>query len=148
MLTVSSKTHTDSCYSCHMVTLLLSRFTCCNDCVAPLPLTCCSSSLCRLSARVYVVSNLRDSGTQTILKYTVTMFLVDISPSMKRLRTVHSHPHIEGEERHIEMTNLEWALQFVKMKIQEMVRGQIFQTSHRLTVSRSSMVEKRNNVVS
>ena len=46
------------------------------------------------------------------------MFLVDISPSMAKVRTVD----LPGEDRCIEMTNLEWALQFVKLKIQEMVR--------------------------
>lgn len=46
------------------------------------------------------------------------MFLVDISPSMRKVRTVD----LPGEDRSIEMTNLEWALQFVKLKIQEMVR--------------------------
>jgi ATP-dependent DNA helicase 2 subunit 2 len=46
------------------------------------------------------------------------MFLVDTSPSMGKVRTVE----LNGEERTIQMTNLQWALQFVKLKIQEMVR--------------------------
>jgi ATP-dependent DNA helicase 2 subunit 2 len=46
------------------------------------------------------------------------MFLVDISPSMGKVRTIG----LPGEDRSVEMTNLEWALQFVKLKIQEMVR--------------------------
>ena len=50
------------------------------------------------------------------------MFLVDISPSMGATRTVELPPGPGGEERSVEMTNLEWALQFVKFKIQEMVR--------------------------
>jgi ATP-dependent DNA helicase 2 subunit 2 len=45
------------------------------------------------------------------------MFLIDISPSMGRLRTVK----LAGEDQTIEMSNLEWSLQFVKLKIQEMV---------------------------
>ncbi|KAI0089844.1 SPOC like C-terminal domain-containing protein [Irpex rosettiformis] len=49
------------------------------------------------------------------------MFIVDVSPSMGRVREVEiEQPN--GEIRTIEMTNLEWALQFVKMKVQEMVR--------------------------
>lgn len=57
----------------------------------------------------------------TLGQYTVTMFLVDISPSMGATRTVELPPGPGGEERSVEMTNLEWALQFVKFKIQEMV---------------------------
>jgi ATP-dependent DNA helicase 2 subunit 2 len=45
------------------------------------------------------------------------MFVVDIGPSMGRLRT-HDP---EGNELAQEITNLEWGLQFVKLKIQEMV---------------------------
>ncbi|KAF5377271.1 hypothetical protein D9615_006424 [Tricholomella constricta] len=53
--------------------------------------------------------------------YTVTMFLVDTSPSMGTTRTVELPAGPNGEERTAEMTNLEWALQFVKLKIQDMV---------------------------
>ena len=49
------------------------------------------------------------------------MFLVDISPSMGDTREVEL-PLANGETQTIEMTNLEWSLQFVKLKIQEMVR--------------------------
>ncbi|KAJ7139489.1 SPOC like C-terminal domain-containing protein [Mycena epipterygia] len=49
--------------------------------------------------------------------YTVTMFVVDIGPSMGKLRT-HDP---EGNEYMQEITNLEWGLQFVKLKIQEMI---------------------------
>ncbi|KAJ7451138.1 SPOC domain-like protein [Mycena latifolia] len=49
--------------------------------------------------------------------YTVTMFVVDIGPSMGKLRT-HDP---EGNELMQEITNLEWGLQFVKLKIQEMI---------------------------
>ena len=41
---------------------------------------------------------------------------------MGATRTVELPPGPGGEERSVEMTNLEWALQFVKFKIQEMVR--------------------------
>ncbi|KAI6165394.1 SPOC domain-like protein [Pisolithus thermaeus] len=53
--------------------------------------------------------------------YTVTVFLVDISPSMGATRTVRQAPGPNGEPRSVEMTNLQWALQFVKLKIQEMI---------------------------
>ncbi|KAJ7102505.1 SPOC domain-like protein [Mycena belliarum] len=49
--------------------------------------------------------------------YTVTMFVVDIGPTMGKLRT-HDP---EGNELGQEITNLEWGLQFVKLKIQEMI---------------------------
>ncbi|THG94528.1 hypothetical protein EW026_g6962 [Hermanssonia centrifuga] len=52
--------------------------------------------------------------------YTVTMFLVDVSPSMGKTREVEmSLPN--GKTQTVEMTNLEWSLQFVKLKIQEMI---------------------------
>ncbi|KAF8845541.1 ku80-like protein [Paxillus ammoniavirescens] len=53
--------------------------------------------------------------------YTVTMFLVDVSPSMGATRSVTLPDGPNGEARSIEMTKLEWSLQFVKMKIQEMI---------------------------
>lgn len=49
------------------------------------------------------------------------MFLVDLSPSMGALRTVELPEGPKGETTSVEMTKLEWSLQFVKMKIQEMV---------------------------
>ncbi|CAK5280012.1 unnamed protein product [Mycena citricolor] len=48
--------------------------------------------------------------------YTVTMYVVDVGPSMNNLRT-HDP---EGNRLPHEITNLEWGLQFVKLKIQEM----------------------------
>ncbi|KAF6765925.1 SPOC domain-like protein [Ephemerocybe angulata] len=53
--------------------------------------------------------------------YTVTMFLVDTSPSMGDVRTVQLPPGPDGEERTTEITNLEWALRYVKTKVQEMI---------------------------
>ncbi|TDL15840.1 SPOC domain-like protein [Rickenella mellea] len=53
--------------------------------------------------------------------YTVTMFLVDVSPSMGKTRVVDLPDGPKGEKRTREMTNLEWALQFVLLKIQEMI---------------------------
>jgi len=48
------------------------------------------------------------------------VFVVDLSPSMARTRTVEV-PSADGIVT-IEMTNLERGLQYVKLKIQEMVR--------------------------
>jgi ATP-dependent DNA helicase 2 subunit 2 len=48
------------------------------------------------------------------------MFLVDISPSMGKIREVEVEAS-DGMTRTVEMTNLEWSLQFVKLKVQEMV---------------------------
>lgn len=55
-------------------------------------------------------------------QYTVTMFVVDVSPSMGKERTLDLPPGPEGEPRTKKITNLEWSLQFVLLKIQEMVR--------------------------
>ncbi|KAF7310439.1 Ku domain-containing protein [Mycena chlorophos] len=49
--------------------------------------------------------------------YTVTMFVVDIGPTMAKTRTHDA----EGNELPQEITNLQWGLQFVKLKIQEMI---------------------------
>lgn len=48
------------------------------------------------------------------------MFVVDLSPSMARTRTVEI-PSDDGIVT-VEMSNLEWGLQYIKLKIQEMVR--------------------------
>ncbi|KAG6841529.1 hypothetical protein C0991_009894 [Blastosporella zonata] len=53
--------------------------------------------------------------------YTVTMFLIDTSPSMNALRTVDLPPDQNGQVHTTQMTHLEWSLQFVKLKIQEMI---------------------------
>ncbi|KAF8887717.1 SPOC domain-like protein [Infundibulicybe gibba] len=52
--------------------------------------------------------------------YTVTMFLIDISPSMGDTRMVDIEGP-DGESVSVEMSNLEWSLQFAKLKIQEMI---------------------------
>ena len=49
------------------------------------------------------------------------MFIVDVSPSMGKVREVEVE-QANGEIRTIEMTSLEWALQYVKLKVQAMVR--------------------------
>ncbi len=49
------------------------------------------------------------------------MFLVDTSLSMSKTRQVEI-PGANGDDSEvIDMTNLEWSLQFVQLKIQEMV---------------------------
>ncbi|THH30384.1 hypothetical protein EUX98_g3795 [Antrodiella citrinella] len=53
--------------------------------------------------------------------YTVTMFLIDVSASMGETRDVELPDAPNGDKRTIEMTNLEWSLQYVKLKIQEMI---------------------------
>lgn len=57
------------------------------------------------------------------MQYTVTMFVVDVSPSMGRTREVELEDGMTGQTRVVEMTNLEWSLRYVKLKIQEMVRA-------------------------
>lgn len=47
------------------------------------------------------------------------MFVLDLSPSMTQTRTVEVPS--EDDIITIEMTNLDWGLQYVKLKIQEMV---------------------------
>lgn len=54
------------------------------------------------------------------------MFLIDVSPSMGKLREVELSDCPEGETRTVEMTNLQWSLRFVLLKIQEMVCWPIF----------------------
>ncbi len=49
------------------------------------------------------------------------MFLVDVSKSMGKTRIVELPEGPNGEERTAEITNLQWGLQYVKLKIQEMV---------------------------
>ncbi len=56
------------------------------------------------------------------MQYTVTMVVIDVSPSMGKERTIDLPPGPEGEPRTKTVTNLEWSLQFVLLKIQEMVR--------------------------
>lgn len=50
------------------------------------------------------------------------MFLIDVSPSMGNTRAVELPDGPNGKKQTREMTNLEWSLQFVLLKIQEMVR--------------------------
>jgi ATP-dependent DNA helicase 2 subunit 2 len=50
------------------------------------------------------------------------MFIVDVSATMGNTRDVQLPEGPDGEARTTEVTNLEWSLQFIKLKIQEMVR--------------------------
>ncbi|KAG8930670.1 hypothetical protein FRC01_002411, partial [Tulasnella sp. 417] len=53
--------------------------------------------------------------------YTVTMFVIDVSPSMAKTREIQLTSGPDGEEKTKEITNLEWALEFVLLKVQEMI---------------------------
>ncbi|KAF9259906.1 ku80-like protein [Marasmius fiardii PR-910] len=53
--------------------------------------------------------------------YMVMMFVLDISKEMGHTRIVELPDGPNGEKRTKEMTNLQWALQFVKLKIQQMI---------------------------
>ncbi|CAE6456567.1 unnamed protein product [Rhizoctonia solani] len=55
--------------------------------------------------------------------YTVTMFVVDVSPSMGTMRTVFLEPAEDGTERTKEVTHLQWSLQYVMLKVQEMIHN-------------------------
>ncbi|KAG8679457.1 ATP-dependent DNA helicase II subunit 2, partial [Ceratobasidium sp. 395] len=55
--------------------------------------------------------------------YTATIFVVDVSPSMGTMRTVFLEPGKDGEERTKEVTHLQWALQYVMLKVQEMIHN-------------------------
>ena len=60
-------------------------------------------------------------GNLIAIQYTVSMFLVDVSRSMGRTRSIDLPDGPNGEKRTREVTNLEWAIQFVLYKIEEMV---------------------------
>ncbi|KAG9011776.1 ATP-dependent DNA helicase II subunit 2, partial [Tulasnella sp. 427] len=49
------------------------------------------------------------------------MFVIDVSPSMAREREVELPPGPDGQTRTKTITNLEWAVQFVLLKVQEMI---------------------------
>ncbi|CAE6491403.1 unnamed protein product [Rhizoctonia solani] len=55
--------------------------------------------------------------------YTATMFVIDVSPSMGTMRTVFLEPAEDGTERTKEVTHLQWALQYVMLKVQEMIHN-------------------------
>ena len=52
------------------------------------------------------------------------MFVIDVSSSMGNLRTIELAGS-DGTVRVTEMTNLEWSLQYVMYKVQDMVRGRV-----------------------
>jgi len=75
------------------------------------------------------------------------MFLVDTSPPMGTLKTVEL-PGPNGEVISKTTTHLEHALQFVKLKVQDMVCCIFDQTSHEPTLDfRSLMGARQTNVV-
>ncbi|KAF9073930.1 SPOC domain-like protein [Rhodocollybia butyracea] len=53
--------------------------------------------------------------------YTVTMFVVDVCKSMGATKTIPLPPGPNGEQRSSEVTHLQYALQYVKFKIQDMI---------------------------
>lgn len=77
------------------------------------------------------------------------MFLVDVSPSMGKMREVEVPATEESGPTTVEMTNLEWSLQFVMLKIQEMVQALVIVTAATFSVlterNRSLMGERPNN---
>lgn len=78
------------------------------------------------------------------------MFLIDVSPSMGKLREVELSDCPEGETRTVEMTNLQWSLRFVLLKIQEMVCWPIFPFPDSIykCVCRSTTVVRQTNAES
>ena len=76
------------------------------------------------------------------------MFLVDVSSSMGNVRTVEVESS-DGDTHTVEMTNLAWGLQYVKLKIQDMVRPLCLPA---LSVSehwpRYSITERQNSAAS
>lgn len=52
------------------------------------------------------------------------MFLIDVSPSMGETKVLELPPGPNGDKRTRELTRLEWVLEFVMLKIQEMVNIQ------------------------
>lgn len=49
------------------------------------------------------------------------MFIVDVSPSMANKKIIDLPPGPDGQPRTREVTRLEWILEFVMYKVQEMV---------------------------
>ena len=77
------------------------------------------------------------------------MFLIDVSPSMGKTREVEVVDGLTGDIRTIETTNLEWSLQYVKLKIQEMVCSNVLYCClGALLWYRSITAERQTSVVS
>jgi hypothetical protein len=58
-------------------------------------------------------------------KSTATIFIVDVSPTMGRTRTLELPAGPNGEFNTKQVTHLQWSLQFAMLKIQEMVCSKI-----------------------
>ena len=54
------------------------------------------------------------------------MFIIDVSPSMGNIRTLELPPGPNGETRTKRVTHLEWAMQYVMLKVQEMASGEVW----------------------
>ncbi len=77
-------------------------------------------------------------------QYTVTMFVVDVSPTMGNAREIEL-PATEGEVRTAQMSNLQWSLQYVMYKIKKWYSSFVpTTTTHNWP--RSSMAAKRTSV--
>lgn len=57
----------------------------------------------------------------TYILTALSRFVIDVSSTMARTRSVNLQPGPNGEGRTREISNLEWALQFVLLKVQEIV---------------------------
>lgn len=77
-------------------------------------------------------------------KNTVTVFLVDTSPSMGQVRDIEIAPGPNGEVRITKFTHLEWALRYVKMKVQEMARPSVHYSIPRVLMAVSSDLQWRD----
>ena len=64
------------------------------------------------------------------------MFVIDVSPSMGKMRTVEVSNGPDGQVQSVQMSNLQWGIQYVLLKIQEMVSYQ--RTLHALHILLSS----------
>jgi len=77
------------------------------------------------------------------------MFIIDVSSSMGTIRAVEVETE-DGQVQEVEMTNLAWSLQYVKLKIQEMVCNMChinFCFIYPRSIIRFSTAGKRTSVV-
>jgi hypothetical protein len=69
------------------------------------------STLTKKNTRIYAY----------VCKSTATIFILDVSPTMGRTRTLELPAGPDGELGTKLVTHLQWSLQFAMLKIQEMV---------------------------
>lgn len=68
------------------------------------------------------------------------MFLIDVSPSMGKLRTIEMPLGPNGETRTREVTRLQWVLEFVMLKVQEMVNKDTISHLNYATLAKTQSV--------